>query len=284
MDKMTRGSCKNCFFTHTFEEKIDPGNYQLHNHYGMYEIFIFLKGEASFIVEGTTYPLKKYDTVILNPNEFHNIRHSSDVTYERFVLTLRNSFFVDGGCDRFRHMLDARAPGTQNMIPAEFIIKNKVPDILERLEEYAADKNSDILIPCAVTELLNALDKYHHTATLSADNEKITPIIMYINENLTSPLTIESIADTFYLNKYHLCRIFKKHTGMTVNKYITHKRILLVKNLCRDGKNLTRASLEAGFGSYSNFYKMYMKENSAPPSAGIKKSAASLVMNNDWPL
>lgn len=267
---------KDYSFHHSADKNANQKNYQLHNHYGAYEIFIFLRGNADFVVEGATYPLEKYDTILLNPNEFHNIQHHSGGEYERIVLQIQNSFFTDHNCDRFRQMFDSRKPGTQNMIPAGFITENKITETISRIEGYCNDKNADILLPCAITELLNDLNKYHHPTALPANNAKITPIIMYINENLTAPLSIDSIAEKFYLNKYHLCRIFKKHTGLTINKYITHKRIVLVKNLCRSGKTLSQASAEAGFGNYSNFYKMYLKENGIPPRADIKKSDALL--------
>lgn len=264
---------KNYSFHHAADEHINQSQYRLHNHYGAYEIFIFLEGNADFIVEGAIYPLKKYDTVLLNPNEFHNIRHHSGAKYERFVLHLQNSFFIDNNCDRFRRMLDARKPGTQNLIPAEFIIERKVPDILSRMGDYAADSDCTLLLPGVIAELLCALNKYPLGTTLAENNEKITPIIMYINENLSSALSIDTIAKKFFINKYHLCRIFKRHTGMTINKYITHKRIVLVKNLCRDGKTLSNACLEAGFGSYSNFYRMYVRETGSAPRRDIKRSA-----------
>lgn len=257
-------------FHHSTDTKLNQKNYELHNHYGCYEIFIFLDGDADFIVEGAVYPLKKYDTLLLNPNEFHHILHHRICRYERIVFQIKNSFFTNHNCDEFRRMFDSRIPGTQNMIPASFICENNVMDIIERTEKYFNDENNDIVIRCTILELLHVLNKYHHPVKLSSNNAKITPIIMYINENLTSPINIDSIAENFFLNKYHLCRLFKKHTGLTINKYITHKRIVMVKNLYQEGKTLSQASIEAGFGNYSNFYKMYVKETGRSPREDLK--------------
>lgn len=248
----------------------NPKDYELHNHYGAYEIFIFLNGDADYIVEGTVYPLKKYDTLILSPNEFHHIIHHSSTKYERVVLHINNSFFTRFDCDEFRRMFDSRKIGTKNLIPASFIIENKVMDIIERAEKYEKDSNNDIVIRCIILELLHVLNKYHHSSPPSSGNTKITPVIMYINENLSSSLSIENISEKFFLNKYYLCRIFKKYTGLTINKYITHKRIAMVKDLYQQGKTLTQASIESGFGNYSNFYKMYVKETGRSPREDMK--------------
>lgn len=257
-------------FMHSFDEIADPESYKIHNHYESYEIFMFLDGNASYVVEGTVYPLKKYDTLILSPNEFHYVVHHSATRYERIVLNINYSFFTKFNCDEFRGMFDSRKIGTKNLIPASFIIENKIMDIINRMEQYYYDEDNDIVMRCTVLELLHALNKYHHSSSKSSGNAKITPIVMYINENLSSDLSIDSIAEKFFLNKYHLCRIFKKYTGLTINKYITYKRIAMVRDLYREGKTLTRASIDSGFANYSNFYKMYMKETGRSPREDMK--------------
>lgn len=262
---------KEYIFHHSIDEMADEKNYMLHNHYDSYEIFMFLEGDAEYVVEGAVYPLQKYDIILLNPNEFHHIRHLSACRYERVVFEINNHFFTNNSCDEYRQMFDSRTLGTQNMIPASFVVENGVMEIIQRAEKYSYEKYYDILINCTILELLNVLNKYHPTNELSSSNTKITQIIMYINENLTTPLTLDSISQRFYMNKHHLCRVFKKYTGLTINKYITNKRITLVKNLYREGKSLSAAAIEAGFGNYSNFYKMYLNETGLSPRVGMKK-------------
>ncbi len=258
-------------FHHTIDTTTNPKEYTMHNHYNSYEILIFLKGDADFIIEGSVYPLKPYDIILLNPNEFHHVlHHQHNQIYERIVLHLNSSFFTKNNCDEFRHMFYKKKPGTQNMIPGSFAIENNIIDIVSRTEKYLFDKNGSIAVRCTILELLHVLNKSHHPVVLSENHAKITPIIMYINENLTSPLSIDNIAETFFLNKYHLCRLFKKHTGLTINKYITHKRMIMVRNLCREGKTISQASMEAGFGNYSNFYRMYLKEYGRSPKEDIR--------------
>ncbi len=259
-----------CALSHSKESKVDPEQYKLHNHYGSYEIYMFLEGDADFIIEGSVYPMEKYDIFLLNPNEFHNVSHHSSGAYERVVFQIDNKFFTKNDCDNLRRIFDARKIGRQNMIPASFVMENNVLEIIERIEKYSTEEGGEIAVKCGVLELLYVLNKYKHTEELLSNNEKITPIIMYINENITMPLTVDMIAEKFFLNKYYLCRLFKRHTGLTINKYITYKRIILVKNLCNEGKTISQASAEAGFGNYSNFYKMYVKDTGKTPKEDLK--------------
>ena len=68
------------------------------------------------------------------------------------------------------------------------------------------------------------------------------------------------------MSKSHLCHLFKEQTGLTVNQYIKQKRLIKVKELRAEGRNFLDASLKAGFGSYSSFYKAYIEEMGHAPS------------------
>ena len=39
------------------------------------------------------------------------------------------------------------------------------------------------------------------------------------------------LADTFYISKYHMKRMFRQETGCTIGDYITSKRLLLAREL-----------------------------------------------------
>ena len=53
----------------------------------------------------------------------------------------------------------------------------------------------------------------------------------FINRHLTEPLTLESIAAEFYLNKDYLGRLFKEHTHATIGHYISVQRANLAQTM-----------------------------------------------------
>ena len=85
-------------------------------------------------------------------------------------------------------------------------------------------------------------------------------------------LTLDEIADEFYITKYHLARIFKEATGHTVNEYIRLKRIRNVEALS-DEATLSEAAAKSGYKDYSSFYRAYVKANGKPPKKELKKKA-----------
>ena len=256
------------FFRHTLEHNIKNEAFQLHNHRQSHEVFIFLQGNAEFLVEGTRYPLHPYDIILAQNFEMHSMYHKQLDTYERIVINIENSFFTKYNCESYQEIFTNRPLGVNNCIPAETSKKYGIPTLLHRIETYLADENDGgIAASGAVLELLYLLNRIGvKTSKAAFVNEQIKDVILYINEHLTEALPLDQIADNFFITKCHLCRSFKKYTGYTVNQYITHKRLLLVRELAAQGRTWIQASEEAGFGNYSNFYKLFCRAYGHPPT------------------
>ena len=255
-------------FSHHRQENIENNFFRLHNHKDTQEIFIFLQGDAEFLVEGTRYSLHPYDIILAQNFEMHNIHHNNPAIYERIVIDIDNSFFVKHNCESYKEIFTNRPLGVNNCIPASAVIKYGIPDLLKRLFLYLNDSDDNgIAALSSIIELLYLLNRIGtKTDKGSFHNDQIKDIILYINDHLTELLSLDDIASRFYISKCHLCRSFKKYTGYTVNQYVTHKRLLLVRELVSNGKSWIEASEGAGFGNYSNFYKIYCRTYGHSPT------------------
>ncbi len=246
-------------------------DYKLHAHKG-FEVFIFLRGKAHFIIEGNTYHIRPYDMLIIRNDELHQVMHEGSNVYDRIVLHITDKFFEKFHCAQYKKAFLDRQLGKGNLISAQNVKSSGMDMLLNRIEHYIAEtkKGEDMVVGCAIVALLHTIN---HINTLDGEiearNDNIKEIIQYINNNIASPLTLDEIAEKFYISKYHLCRIFKESTGFTVGNYIINKRILLTQELYRSGKKLSYACYEAGFGSYSNFYKAYVKVMGVSPQKSM---------------
>lgn len=256
------------YFGHSYAEKASPTDFALHNHNDMCEILIFLKGDATFRVEGTTYYPEPWDIIITNPNEMHKMCINSETEYERYVANINDSFFLKNDCADFKDMFHSRVLGTNNLIKSD----DTTRDVVTRLCECINENAPAIVIKSVFIELLYCIQK---NAALPREplttQAHIKDVIIYINKNIRSELDLDSIAEHFFINKYHLCHIFRRHTGLSVNRYINYKRLLLARELCSQGMSLTDASEEAGFCNYSSFYKVYKREFGSSPRIDLKK-------------
>ena len=95
--------------------------------------------------------------------------------------------------------------------------------------------------------------------------DKVSPILEYIQEHLEEPITVESIAEAFFMSKYYLCHIFKEGTGFSLMDYVINCRILKARALLRQGVRLQEAGERAGFRSNEHFIRTFKKLTGTTP-------------------
>ena len=69
------------------------------------------------------------------------------------------------------------------------------------------------------------------------------------------PTTLAWLGEETGVSTFHLQRTFKKVMGVTPRQYAEASRVSRFKNAARDGKSITTAMYDAGFGSSSRLYE-----------------------------
>ena len=238
----------------------------------LFSIFILLDGEIDYIVEGKRIHLFPKDMLLVGNNEIHQSIFKKGLECEYMLLMVNLDFFIKHNCTDLSDIFFNRS---DNIIRADRVLESGIYDIIKRLDGYTKEKKPNLVVVSSVIiELLYNLDRQvAKTGKQHYKQEKIKDIIEYINNHLTEKISLEDIANHFYLTRQYLCRLFKQSTGFTVNKYISYKRIVLVRELHLGGMPLSLACEKAGFGDYSAFYRAYYKIMNAPPREDISKSS-----------
>lgn len=254
-------------YVHKCSEHPQFVEFNLHTHID-YEIYIFLKGDVTFLVEGIKRKMSPYDMILIKGNELHQIFPNPNCEYERIVLNISDDFFDVWKCGYIRDIFSGSI--ASRFIPSENLTVSGIDEDIRRIEKNIREtkKTDDTVVKCAIIELLHDISRISYTG--EEENTAVSEIIKYINMNITQPIVLDELAERFYLSKYYMCRLFKKSTGFTINQYVVMKRILFAKQLYKKGMNLSEAGTEAGFGSYTNFYKAYVKEFGVSPGRGLK--------------
>jgi AraC-like DNA-binding protein len=103
-------------------------------------------------------------------------------------------------------------------------------------------------------------------------------ILRTLNEDL--PITGERLAGELGVSAGHLARAFKREMGISLVDYRNRKRLdRFFEVLQRMGgaSNLLDAALEAGFGSYAQFHRVYRKFLGTTPRAMYSAGGASVL-------
>lgn len=91
-------------------------------------------------------------------------------------------------------------------------------------------------------------------------------VVSYINENITSKITIDELASLTRWTPQHFNLLFKKYTNQTPYQYILIKKIEKAKaEIIEDDLSLLDVSLGLGFKSYSNFCNAFQKITGQTP-------------------
>ena len=251
----------------TFEVSLkkdkDLQKVEMHSH-DFYELYFFLHGKASYIVEGRQYTLNNGDVLLISPSNLHqlNIKDSNE-SYERIVLWINTQYLKDistpntdlSTCfkianesgmhlirndkifiylkDEFNELIKM---DNKNTFGSEIEAENHLKNILIKVGEY----------------LLNIGE----SVNLSKENKLVSEVIDYINNHITEDLSLEQISKDFYISKYYLSHLFKEHTNTSPHKYILKKRLLLSKELINSGMKINNVYRECGFKDYTHFFKV----------------------------
>ena len=79
------------------------------------------------------------------------------------------------------------------------------------------------------------MEQFWHpeSVTVSRKRMELAAVKEYLDEHYTEKIMLEELAEKFFINKFHLSKIFKETYGTTVNNYLIAKRITRAKQLLR---------------------------------------------------
>lgn len=242
-----------------------PSGFRMHTHES-YELYYFAEGGGIYRVEGTPYPLKRGDILIMRPAEAHYIDITEIKPYTRLSVNFKYELFsnIDPN-GRLLAPFNNRKIGTYNLYRAENFKSNAYEVFIKNLMTDSPDRRVQIITN--LLPLLNEISLAYTSVTESEVNKALdSRIISYINRHLYDDITLDDICEKFYISKTHLCRIFKKATASTVGEYITVKRLVNARQLILSGTPPTKAYLQCGFRDYSVFYRAYKNKYGFSPN------------------
>ncbi|MFC0402434.1 bifunctional DNA-binding transcriptional regulator/O6-methylguanine-DNA methyltransferase Ada [Paraburkholderia rhizosphaerae] len=90
-------------------------------------------------------------------------------------------------------------------------------------------------------------------------------------------LTLAQLSDAVHVSAFHLQRLFKRVVGVSPRQYQAAQRGAALRDALKRGANVTRATVDAGFGSPSRMYDTAPAELGMAPSAYRRKGAGLVV-------
>jgi AraC-like DNA-binding protein len=239
----------------------------VYHYHDFYKVVIFLSGKAAYHIEGKTYSLKPWDILLVDKYAIH--RPEIDSSVDRFILWIRSDIQEDSLTRCFQKASDR----SFNLVRLKPQLQEKLKEILYDLDEALHQEafGQEILTKALFEQFLVYLNRIFLEKAYICDpasytcDAQIDSLLQYINQNLEQDLSIEKLAQKYFVSKYYMMRKFKAQTGLTIHSYITSKRLLLARSLIQEGMPVTKAALQCGFGDYTSFVRAYKKEFKTTP-------------------
>lgn len=210
-----------------------------------------------------------------NQGEPYDIRHLVQGEDVSTVFLLPHSLLLE--------MLRAHNPHIENR-PHRLFQRSHITlaarlQILQYELVRAHRKNAEPLaveeqILTALSEVLHALHPGRSprvqasSKTLRAHGEQTHAIQAFLNLHVRSRLQLEQISAAVHLSPFHVCRIFKGNTGMTLHQYARRLRLFnAAEQMLEHPKaRLDLLALEYGFSNHGNFSTVFRSTFGLSPS------------------
>ena len=253
---------------------------EIHN---FWEFICVDKGEVGVTADKTFTVLKKGDIAFHQPNEFHSVQATGETAPNLVVISFecrspamdffRKGIFKIDDLERnllaniiieakncFSCRLDD--PYLQNMPQKESQVFGSEQMILNYLEHFLIHMIRRYSAP--VTPVLSSPVK---AAKLKSDDEIFSRITDYLENNVSSHLTIEQICHDNLIGRSQLQKIFRERCKTGIIEYFSRMKIDTAKELIRTERlNFTQISERLGYTSIHYFSRRFKKETGMTPS------------------
>lgn len=244
-----------------------------HSH-DYYEFYFFLQGTITMYINKRPFYLKLGDVVVIPPDVRHYaVSTDPAVPYRRFVFWISKDYY-EQLCELSEDYGFIVSHTLQNMhfvYPNDSInfniIQSKLFQLLEEIHYERFGRTSKISL--CVSDLilyLNRMAYEQHIPKKSRKNLKLYEnLIIYIEGHIDEDLSLEHLANVFYVSKFHIAHIFKENLGLSIHQYITKKRLAMCRDAILGDGNISKSFLQYGFKDYSSFYRAFKKEYGMSP-------------------
>ena len=235
------------------------------------KLLMLRSGSGGYTVEGHRYSLETGDIVLIGKHCVHRPEFEHGLLYERVIIYISPEFLQQQSTP------DCPLEEIFNGANGHVLHLN-TPDALwsisDRLEkELSEDKygrvivSNGLLLRLLIEIARNMQDPNAAFSTpIAPTDSRILEILRYIDAHLTEDLSIDILAEEFYISKYHMMRLFKQETGRSIHDYLQERRLLHARDLIRQGISATDSCFQSGFRSYSSFTRAYAKHFGTTPT------------------
>lgn len=212
------------------------------------------------MVEGKMYKPKPQSVLLLKPGVVHGVQNISDELYLRYTFHFAENFLS------IEHRELLLWPFYGESIYFENIDLISAFESVLQADNLELGELKDFAVKCRFEALLTELFPLGGIKGSDPKDNLAYKITAFIDQNIKEDLSLDIIANKFFISKSQLSRIFKRDLETTVGNYIALKRTARAKQLIMQGYSASEAANVSGFKDYSTFFRTYKKITGKSPA------------------
>lgn len=260
---------------HKITTSAEINDFHIHD---AFEIMLVRSSNVKCFIGEKSYHIEKNSLILFNNMDLHLLLLDKVGEYDRYVLYFRPEYIAtlsSSETDLLECFFFRPFPDPQILCPA----KNELSLLLHLLDKICVLQKSpfqkiygqDLFLKFLLGELLlhiNGIYRSSHHITndnFTASYRLIYALINFIHQNLAEDLSLEKLAQHFFINKYHLCVLFKKVTGTSPSQYIIHCRMIKAKELLSHKIPVETVCGLIGYNNLSHFSRTFKRHTGSSP-------------------
>lgn len=247
---------------------------ELHHH-DFYEVYYLVSGDVTYTIESRICRVMPGDMLIISPRELHQVFIKPDMApYERYVLWIDPRLLdrLSGDSTALSRCFDDASRNYTNVLHLRSDQRSEVRSLMESIltETESPDYGSDLMCNALLTRLMVLVNRISvqnggYSEEITYPSPMVAGIIDHINRHYGEPISLDSLAEQFFVSKYHLSHEFNRHIGTSVYRYIQKKRLQIARQLLAQGQKPSKVSVKCGFCDYTGFYRAFKSEYGVSP-------------------
>ena len=259
----------------------DTQNTKIDYHYHEFcKLLLLVSGSGYYAIEGKRYLLHAGDAVLIDSRCVHRPEFDSSSPNERIIIYVSPDFLQRestsdcnlGDCFSIHRGCVLR-PAEHNRPQLFSLVKSLEQELSS--SNFGRSVLARSLLLRLLVEIIRQLnlDNVILPNPILPSNGRMRNILDYLDAHLTESISIDDLANRFYISKYHMMRQFHKETGSSIHNYLSTRRLVHARELIASGVPATDACFTSGFRSYSSFSRAYGKLFGTTPTGRTELSA-----------
>lgn len=236
-------------------EQGDNLSFPTHIH-GSFEVIIVTAGEMSVTVANNHYTLKKGESVLVFPNQIHEIK--TEISSSHMIC-----IFSPQLVRAYSKVFEAKIPKSNKFHLDNFYIS--------KLKEI--NKKSTIELKGILYSICAEFDNNAEYIDFNGDKKNLLfKIFKFVEENYRGECSLNDLAKEITYNYVYLSKHFSKNTGLTYTEYVNRYRVNEASYLLvNTSRSMLDIAYECGFDCLRSFNRSFKRFMGVTPSEYAKR-------------